>query len=264
MLFQEYSVIIKGLVAVGVFVTGLTAGVITNTPYSTIDSIIDAYADSNESELSAAPLSDYSPSDTVSEFNYLNLPDNYFQEPAAPVQQPVNNYATSASPVPIYNSSANVAVSSSLSIPAIGLNNVIYDYGSMQNIPDIDEKLLYGPVRDTAYATELCTFNTHSYLMGHSEPAYSWQAGYPGAYIFRNLHKLVPGDKIYITNSMGLNCTYEVTGWEQVVTDNNDQVTLDVFNGLMFPDTSAHSILSIQTCQQGSATVRLILRAKMV
>jgi len=37
-----------------------------------------------------------------------------------------------------------------------------------------------------------------------------------------------------------------------------------VFNNLYNPNTGGKSTLTIQTCQKGSASVRLILRAEMV
>lgn len=157
----------------------------------------------------------------------------------------------------------NPSKPNSITIPSINLINTPYVFGSLQNISDIETKLTYGPVIDIGYNSEPCLPNSSTYMMGHSEPAYSWQSNHSGSYVFNRLHTVKVGEIITVTNSQSLTCTYIVEGWETVTTV-NDEVDQGTFNRLIFPDTSSGSILSIQTCQLGSATVRLILKARMV
>jgi len=151
----------------------------------------------------------------------------------------------------------------SLSIPAINLQSNL-DYATIQNLADLDNKILYNPAVESAISADVCTAGRNSYIAGHSEPAIASTKNYPAVYVFSRLTELKPGDKIFVTGRNGASCTYQVTHWETVVTNQNDQVPQSVFNNLYNPNTNGRSMLTIQTCQKGSATVRLILRAEMV
>jgi len=152
----------------------------------------------------------------------------------------------------------------SISIPAINIYNRSLDYGTINDLSNLDKRLLYNPVVESQSSADLCTLQKNSYIVGHSEPAIASTSGYPGVYVFSDLNQLNPGDIINVTNQNGASCSYKVTNWEKVVTNSQDQVPLSVFNNLYNPNTGGKSTLTIQTCQKGSASVRLILRAEMV
>jgi len=151
-----------------------------------------------------------------------------------------------------------------LSIPKIGLQQVSLGYASIGNINDLDQKMLYQPIVESILSADACTPGRNTYITGHSEPSYASIANYPAVNIFTNLNKLVAGDVLQISGKNGKSCSYKVTQWETVATTNEDQVPQTVFDNLYNPDTNGKSMLSIQTCKKGSATIRLILRAEMV
>lgn len=148
-----------------------------------------------------------------------------------------------------------------LNIPKIGLNNSVLEEGSLRNIPDIDNKLLYNAVIENQVADMPCT-QGHSYIYGHSEPADSWQEGYPASYIFNQLHTLKAGDRIEIKDKSGITCSYEVTHWEEIETTPNQTLTREKMNFVFNPQDGTN--LTIQTCKLGSPTVRKLLRARLV
>jgi sortase (surface protein transpeptidase) len=99
--------------------------------------------------------------------------------------------------------------------------------------------------------------------LGHSEPSYAGESG-AGLYAFSRLEEVEIGDVISVTNIQGQTCSYQATSWDFIRTDNQDRISKDQFNKLFYPQTGGKSTLTIQTCQKGSSTVRLILRAEMV
>lgn len=151
-----------------------------------------------------------------------------------------------------------------LSIPAIDLINEELMSASVQNIPEVDAQLLKGPVLENQMAGDVCKGASNSYLMGHSEPAEASTAHLPATRVFERLHELKVGDRLYLQNSEGDSCVYQVFEWQKIQTDQNQRVSADVFANLFQPNTQGESWLTVQTCQKGSATVRLILRAKLV
>jgi sortase (surface protein transpeptidase) len=179
--------------------------------------------------------------------------------PAQPVQSEQFN-ETTPDPAP----QPSIPSHPYINIPKIGLNYTAVGYASMQNMPDMDAKLLQGPVVESQLTADLCTTGKNAYLMGHSEPAVASTSGYPGVRIFSNLTALQPGDLIQARGANGIECTYRVTNWDQTVTQPNGQTTWAEFNRLLYPANQNQSTLTIQTCQKGSATVKLILRAVRV
>jgi sortase (surface protein transpeptidase) len=148
-----------------------------------------------------------------------------------------------------------------LSIPKLGIFNSTLNEGSLRNIPDIDNKLLYGAVLENQVSNSPCSIG-HSYIYGHSEPAESWQNAYPGVRIFANLHTLGIGDRIEIKTKTGQSCVYELVRWDQVETSQNQTLSADQLNFVFNPGEGIN--LTIQTCKLGSATVRNLLRARLI
>jgi sortase (surface protein transpeptidase) len=263
----------KIFLSISLTLISIIVGLLSTIPITEVDALVSQVTEIQSiysSEfVESVTLAHQQESEISPEFipTLIELPNQYYVQPEpVVVAESVPQYQsnTQNSGPQLIQTLSQTPVVSSISIPRIGLNNVLYSSGSMTNINDIDSKLLQGPVIDTHYAVDACQPNSHTYLMGHSEPSFGWQSGYPGAYIFNQLHTLVPGDTITMTNIAGQSCTYEVTGWDRVETDSNDSVSWEVFNSVMFPDISQHGVLSIQTCELGSATVRLILRARLV
>lgn len=150
-----------------------------------------------------------------------------------------------------------------LTIDKIGLKNVILAYSSVNTMSEINEKLLYSPVVENQVTQEPCSKTGNAYIYGHSEPAKRGTENLPGVNIFTNLNTLKPGDVINVTNSLGQSCSYKVFAWDKTVTDSNDGVSIEEFNRIFNPGYEFAS-LTIQTCQKGSATVRLLLRARLL
>lgn len=148
-----------------------------------------------------------------------------------------------------------------LTIPKIGLNKVYFAPATMRNISNLESQMRYSPVWESGLTAEPCSDAGNSYLMGHSEPAFGGQV-LPGDNIFTSLNLLAPGDVINI-QTPATKCSYKVTGWDKIVTGSDDSVTQEDFNKALYP-TSNGGMLSIQTCQKGSTTVRLILRAEKI
>ena len=149
-----------------------------------------------------------------------------------------------------------------LTIPKIGLNNVVFVPATMYDMPNLDAQMRYSPVWESGLSVEPCSGSQNTYLIGHSEPAFGG-AILPGDNIFANLNLLSAGDIISI-QTPSQTCSYQVTGWDKVVTGADNSVTKEDFNRALYPASNGSGMLSIQTCQKGSATVRLILRASKV
>jgi sortase (surface protein transpeptidase) len=148
-----------------------------------------------------------------------------------------------------------------LTISKIGLNKVYFAPATMRNMPNLESQMHYSPVWESGLSVEPCSDAGNSYLMGHSEPASGGQV-LPGDNIFTSLNLLAPGDLIKIQTPT-TKCSYQVTGWDKIVTGPNDSVSKEEFNRALYPASNG-GMLSIQTCQKGSTTVRLILRAEKV
>jgi hypothetical protein len=140
---------------------------------------------------------------------------------------------------------------------------VTLTYSSVKTLGDIDNKLLYSPVVENQVAKELCSKSGNAYIYGHSEPAKRGTENLPGVNIFSDLTAVKVDDVIKATNSLGQSCSYKVIAWDKVVTDSNDKVSSEEFNRVFNPGYEFGS-LTIQTCQKGSTTVRLLLRAKII
>lgn len=150
-----------------------------------------------------------------------------------------------------------------ITISKINLTNISLAKSSISTIADMDKKMLYAPVVEDKISPDLCSDYGNSYISGHSEPAKSSDKNYPGVNIFSNLHELEVDDIINVTNSKGVQCAYKVTGWDTAITGVNNSVSREIFTNAYFPDTDKVT-LTIQTCQKGSATVRLLLRAEKI
>jgi sortase (surface protein transpeptidase) len=177
--------------------------------------------------------------------------------PPTPAPTPTPAPAPKVAPKPSPNQA-------SITIPKIGLNGVKVHYASMLNLADLDNKMLYRPIVENQLTPDFCTPGKNTYMLGHSEPAISSTRNMPGVYIFSNLHKLQAGDLIHVRGNQGQTCSYRVTHWEKVTTDSQDRVSSEVFYNLLYPKNGGKTTLTVQTCQKGSATVRLILRAELV
>jgi sortase (surface protein transpeptidase) len=151
----------------------------------------------------------------------------------------------------------------SITIPSIGMKNQKLQYATIKKIDNLYTKMRQTPIVESAYSPDLCTKKKNAYVMGHSEPSYFGEMG-SGLYVFSRLEEVEIGDIIKVTNIQGEECSYKVTEWDFVRTDKNDQITRDQFNKLFYPKNGEKSTLTIQTCQKGSSTVRLILRAEMI
>jgi sortase (surface protein transpeptidase) len=153
---------------------------------------------------------------------------------------------------------------STLSIQKIGLDKVVLGYGSAYDTADIDKKLLSGPVVENRLTPDICSENGNAYIYGHSEPAVASTKNSPGVYIFSNLSKMKAGDIFSLNSKTGKKCTYKVKNWDQVITDKNNQVSTAEFQRVFYPETNGTGMLTIQTCQKGSSTVRLLLRSELI
>jgi sortase (surface protein transpeptidase) len=151
----------------------------------------------------------------------------------------------------------------SISIESIGMNNQKIQYATIKKINDLYSKMRQTPIVESNYAPDLCTKEKNSYIMGHSEPSYFGEAG-TGLYAFSRLEEVEIGDIISVTNIQGQACKYKATAWDFVRTDNQDKITKEQFNKLFYPKNGGKSTLTLQTCQKGSSTIRLILRAEMI
>ncbi|MEI6728635.1 MAG: sortase [bacterium] len=150
-----------------------------------------------------------------------------------------------------------------LTIDKIGLKNVTLAYSSVKTLSDVDKKLLYSPVVENQVTQELCSKSGNAYIYGHSEPAKRGTENLPGVNIFSDLTAVKAGDVINVTNLLGKSCSYKVFAWDKTVTDSDDRVSSEEFNRIFNPEYEFAS-LTIQTCQKGSTTVRLLLRAKLI
>ena len=151
----------------------------------------------------------------------------------------------------------------SISIESIGMNNQKLQYATIKKINDLYSKMRQTPIVESNYALDLCTKEKNSYIMGHSEPSYSGEIG-SGLYAFSRLEEVKIGDTISVTNIQGQTCKYRATAWDFVRTNNQDKITKEQFNKLFYPKNGGKSTLTLQTCQKGSSTVRLILRTEMI
>jgi LPXTG-site transpeptidase (sortase) family protein len=180
-------------------------------------------------------------------------------QPPSPTQN-----QTSPTPKPIVNPQSRVG-GAKVSIPAINLTDVSLDYGTVNDMALLQRKLLFNPVVENQLTQDFCgQGGDNSYLMGHSEPSIPSEDSYPAARVFRNLHKLKLGDVIQTTNLQNEACSYQITKIFRVTTDQTGYVPGDIYNDLFWPAADGASILTIQTCELGSATVRLIIRAKRI
>lgn len=150
-----------------------------------------------------------------------------------------------------------------ITIQSIGMNKQELQYASIKRIDDLYSKMQQTAIIEDGYAPDLCTKNKNAYVLGHSEPSYFGETG-NGVYVFSRLEEVEVGDIITVTNNQGQECSYKATAWDFVRTDNADQITREQFNKLFYPKNGGKSTLTLQTCQKGSSTVRLILRAEMI
>lgn len=151
----------------------------------------------------------------------------------------------------------------SLTITKIGLINQSLAKSSISKIADMDKKMLHSPVLESDISPNLCANYGNSYITGHSEPAYAKDKNYPAVNVFSDLNLLTIGDIIKVKNNQGVSCSYKVKGWDTVVTETNGNVSKEVFTNAYYKE-STKAMLTIQTCQKGSATVRLLLRAEKI
>jgi hypothetical protein len=151
-----------------------------------------------------------------------------------------------------------------ISISKIGINKHQLALASSNNISELENKLVENAVLESQITNDLCSTSGNSYIYGHSEsPSPSIKGN--AVNIFAKLHTLVENDIIEVTNTKGVSCKYQVLSWDKLVTDNKDMVTVAEFNrALYFEEAKNYPTLTIQTCELGSATVRLLLRAKKV
>jgi hypothetical protein len=154
-------------------------------------------------------------------------------------------------------------VPSSISIPAINIKDQKYAFSSLFSIDDLYQKMIYKPVMENQVAGEVCKPNSHSYIFGHSEPSSPSEVG-PGTSVFGNLNLLINGDIVNAVDSQGNKCQYKITGREVITTDGADKISYAKYQQLFFPDLSQGSVLTLQTCQKGSSTVRIVYRAVMI
>jgi sortase (surface protein transpeptidase) len=151
----------------------------------------------------------------------------------------------------------------SISIESIGMKKQKLQYATIKKIDNLYSKMQQTPIVENGYTPDLCTVGKNSYIMGHSEPSYEGEKG-AGLYAFSRLEEVEIGDFINVTNLDGQTCNYQATSWDFVRTDIQDKITKEQFNKLFFPKNGGKSTLTLQTCQKGSSTVRLILRAEMI
>jgi sortase (surface protein transpeptidase) len=151
----------------------------------------------------------------------------------------------------------------SISIESIGMKNQKLQYATIKKIDNLYSKMQQTPIVENGYTPDLCTNNKNAYIMGHSEPSYEGEKG-AGLYVFSRLEEVEIGDIITVTNLKGQTCNYQATGWDFVRTDNQDKITREQFNKVFFPKNGGKSTLTLQTCQKGSSTVRLILRSELI
>jgi len=213
--------------------------------------------------------------------NNITLPQDTVVNSVAPAPavQPVDEGVSVAAPVvsaaavqPQYlpapqpsvrNNQSPVVPGPTLSIPSISVFTNV-SYGSIKNPGVLDNQMLHRPVVESYFAADACTDGQNTYITGHSEPATTSTSDFAGVRAFDRLTELQPGDRIYLTGQNGKSCIYQVTHWETAVTNDANQVSASVFQNLYSPQTNGRSMLSIQTCQKGSAHVRLIVRAELV
>jgi sortase (surface protein transpeptidase) len=132
------------------------------------------------------------------------------------------------------------------------------------DIPVIDKLLLNSPVIESQDAVDICSPSGNSYIFGHSEPPDSNNPSLAGN-IFGNLTNLSSGDIIQLVSTSGHQCQYKVDKWDKMVVDSNNDVDInEYYRALQYPEKSTESSLTIQTCQKGSTTVRLLLRASRI
>jgi sortase (surface protein transpeptidase) len=155
----------------------------------------------------------------------------------------------------------------SLSIPAIGLENISLHYGTNRDIPSIDKLLLNSPVVENRDAQDLCAESGNTYVYGHSEPP-SLNIQGKGVRIFQNLHKLETGSEIKLVTVGGIECKYKVDFWDRIETDADGNVLYSEYiRAMQYPEGQGEGkkgTLTIQTCKLGSSTTRLLLRASRI
>jgi LPXTG-site transpeptidase (sortase) family protein len=194
------------------------------------------------------------------------------------IQKPETQVSISAQPILDYTLKSKIQASPiskpqvspsttheqpSVSIPALGIQKFPVSYASMRSAETVQKQLAYTPVMESQLTSDSCQKTGNSYLMGHSEPSSKSEIGLSGTRVFENLHTLKNGDNIILVNQQGISCTYQVFDSMEVVTE-QDLVSKEVFDNLFFPDTHGQSWLTIQTCKRGSASIRLIVRARRI
>lgn len=152
---------------------------------------------------------------------------------------------------------------SQITIPRINLYKN-YQFGSMTDMDSLDQKLNQSIVAESVLSKDACIEGGNAYLMGHSEPTSSLNKNKTGSYVFSRINELINGDTINLTNGDGVSCSYEVYETFNVVTDYDNNIDLKTFDNLINPQMVDKGMLTIQTCQKGSTTVRLIVRARLV
>lgn len=150
-------------------------------------------------------------------------------------------------------------------IPAINLETNKISNGSMQDIPKINDQLLHNPVMENQLASQVCSKQGNSYLMGHSELSGYSEKDYKGILVFANLENLNSGDEIIFENqNQEIVCKYKLLKVDTLITDFNNKVTQEELNFALKPSNLPTNTLTIQTCQKGSSTVRLLFRAELI
>jgi sortase (surface protein transpeptidase) len=157
----------------------------------------------------------------------------------------------------------NIPSNSRITIPRINLNQK-YQFGSMTNMSNLDKLLNQSVTAENVLTSDACIEGKNSYFMGHSEPVSASSKNARGSYVFSRVNELIEGDKINVINGSGKSCLYQVYKSFNVQTDLEDNVDIKTFNNLIYPNETDQSILTLQTCQKGSRTIRLIVRARLV
>jgi Sortase domain len=185
------------------------------------------------------------------------------KETPKPVLAPTTQTLPKELPIQAPKPTVELGIPSSISIPSINIKDQRYAFSSLFSIDDLYQKMIYKPVMENQVAGEVCKPNSHSYIFGHSEPSSPSEVG-PGTSVFANLNLLINGDIVNAVDSQGNKCQYKITGREVITTDGADKISYAKYQQLFFPDLSQGSVLTLQTCQKGSSTVRIVFRAVMI
>ena len=152
-----------------------------------------------------------------------------------------------------------------IKIPTIDLQSTKIGEGSIENIPKINQKLLQNPVMENQLSQKICSKKGNSYLMGHSEPSQNSEKNFKASFIFANLENLNLGEEIIFENqNQEVICKYKLIKIDSLTTNLDNKVTQEELDFALNPTNLPKNILTIQTCQKGSPTVRLLFRAELI